>query len=157
MKVRISVGSGFTKPGYLNIDPVTGKNDELSVKGDVRNLDEFVADAECTELIAENVLNYLEATEADQVLQHWVKKLRHGGTIVIGGIDAHQVSKMFYYQEIDIKEFNALTHGQFSEPWDVFMSHTTIKDLQQKLESYGIKILKKRNDGFNLIIEGQRP
>ena len=157
MKVHISVGKDFTKPGYLNIDPITGQGNEVSVKADIRNLDELVADAECVELIAENVLNYLEAGEADQALRHWVKKLRRGGKIIIGGIDAHQVSKMFYYKEINIEEFNLLAHGQFSGPWDVLMSHTTIEDLQQKLESYDIKITKKRTDGFNLIIEGERP
>jgi len=157
MKLHISVGKGFTKPGYLNIDPITGQGNELSVKADIRKLDEFVSDSECTEIIAENVLDYLEAGEADQALQHWVKKLRHGGKIIIGGTDAHQISKMFYYKEIDIEKFNLLTHGQFSAPWDVFMSHTTIEDLLQKLESYGIKILKKRIDGFNLVIEGERP
>ena len=60
-------------------------------------------------------------------------------------------------QENEIKKFNLIAHCQFSAPWDVFMSHTTIEDLLQKLESYGIKILKKRIDGFNLVIEGERP
>ena len=64
---------------------------------------------------------------------------------------------MFYYKEINIVEFNLLTHGMFSGPWDVLMSHTTIEDLQKKLESCGVKILKKRTDGFNLVIEGERP
>ena len=157
MKVHISVGKELVKPGNLNIDPITGGNVEGSVKADIRNLDELVLDSERTELIAENVLGYLEANEADQTLLHWVKKLRHGGKIVIGGIDAHQVSKMFYYKEINIVEFNLLTHGMFSGPWDVLMSHTTIEDLQKKLESCGVKILKKRTDGFNLVIEGERP
>jgi len=157
MKIHISVGRDFTKPGYLNIDPITGQNNEVSVKADIRNLDELVADAECVELVAENVLDYLEASEADQALRNWVKKLRRGGKIIIGGIDAHQISKMFYYKEISIEKFNLLTHGQFSKSWDVLMSHTTIEDLQQKLKDCGIKILKKRIDGFNLVIEGERP
>ena len=153
MKVSITVGSPFRKNGYLNIDPIT-KPDGLDV--DIRNLDDVVDDAECSEFIAEDVLDYLESSEADKVLNHWIGKLRRGGKIVVGGTDVYEASKMFYQQKIDLEEFNKLVHGAFSQPWDVRLHNVTLEYMQSKLENAGLKVTKKRLDGYRIVIEGER-
>ena len=48
MKVRITVGEQEKLNGYTNVAPIT-KFDGLSI--DIRNLDDLVSDAECTEII----------------------------------------------------------------------------------------------------------
>ncbi|MAF25660.1 hypothetical protein CL634_08840 [bacterium] len=153
MKVNISVGSSEFKNGYLNIDPVS-KPDGLDI--DIRKLDTIIEDAECTEFIAEDVLDYLEKLEAENVLEHWISKIRKGGKIIIGGIDAYEVSKMFYQQKITLEEFNTLIHGAFSQPWDVRLNNFTMEYIQSKLINAGLKITKKRLDGYHIIVEGKR-
>ena len=158
MRVSITIGAEQFKNGYLNIDPVAAEAGvEGSVKADVRNLDDLVMDSECVEIVAEDVLDYLVFEEAKAAIAHWVKKLRHGGKIIISGTDACEVCKQVVQKTIDINEFNHLVHGEFSQPWDVKMSHMSIESLQNELESHGIKVLKKRINGFSMVIEGERP
>ena len=154
MKIRITVGETEKLNGYINIDPIT-KFDELAV--DIRNIDEVVSDAECTEIISEGVIDFLEKEESMKVLSHWIKKLRHGGRIVVTSIDAREVSRSFYKKEIDIEIFNKAMHGNFSEPWDVNLSHSTIEELSDFFESQNLNVTKKRINGIKLIVEAERP
>ena len=156
MRISITVGADQFKNGYLNIDPISGELDG-GVKADVRNLDEIVMDSECVEIIAEEVLDYLELESAKAAIAHWIKKLRHGGKIIISGTDYYEVCKQAMQKTIDINQFNHLIHGGFVQPWDVKMSHMSINDLQNELNSHGIKILKRRVNGFSMVIEGERP
>lgn len=154
MKVRITVGEKEKLSGYVNVDPIT-KFDELSV--DIRNLDEVVSDAECTEIIVEDVIDYLEKKDSAVALAHWVKKLRHEGRIIVTSVDAREVSKSFYRNQIDIETFNQAIHGRFTETWDIRLSHTTLEELSRFLESQNLKVTKKRINGIKLIVEAQRP
>ena len=169
MKINIVVGGTDYKSGYINIDPtlqrksesvlLENSNEEQSnvIKADIRNLDDVASSSECNELVAENVLDYLEFSESKAVLSHWISKLRHGGKIIVGGTDVYEVCRLFYKQAIDLQTLNSVLHGSFAQPWDVKMSHTTMEDLKDFLESQGIRITKKRIQGFNMIIEGERP
>ena len=154
MKIRITVGEQEKLNGYLNIDPIT-KFDGLAV--DIRNLDEVVSDAECTEIISEDVIDFLEKEESMISLSHWIKKLRHGGKIIVTSVDAREVSRSFYRKEIDIEIFNKAMHGNFLEPWDVRLSHSTLEELSSFFESQDLKVTKKRINGIKLIVEAQRP
>ena len=154
MKIRITVGETEKLNGYINIDPIT-KFDEIAI--DIRNIDEVVSDAECTEIISEGVIDFLEKEESMEVLSHWIKKLRHGGRIVVTSIDAREVSRSFYKKEIDIEIFNKAMHGNFSAPWDVHLSHSTVEELSDFFESQNLNVTKKRINGIKLIVEAERP
>tara|TARA_Y100000401_G_scaffold109082_1_gene104953 strand:- start:1409 stop:1873 length:465 start_codon:yes stop_codon:yes gene_type:complete len=154
MKIRITVGEEEKLNGYVNVDPIT-KFDGLAV--DIRNLDNVASDAECTEIIAEDVIDYLEKEESLQVLSHWIKKLRHKGKIVVTSVDAHEVAKAFFRKEMDIKTFNRAIHGNFLQPWDVKMSHATLEELDHVFSSSGLVVTKKRTNGIKLIVEAERP
>ena len=110
MKVRITVGEQEKLNGYTNVDPIT-KFDGLSI--DIRNLDDLVSDAECTEIISEGVIDYLNKDDLVLSITNWVKKMRHGGKIVVTSIDALEVAKAFAKQKIDIDTFNKAIHGGF--------------------------------------------
>ena len=154
MKVRITVGEQEKLNGYTNVDPIT-KFDGLSI--DIRNLDDLVSDAECTEIISEGVIDYLYKDELVLSITNWVKKMRHGGKIVVTSIDALEVAKAFAKQKIDIDTFNKAIHGGFSQGWDIFLNHTTIEELSSVLEKLGLFVTKKRINGIKLIVEAQRP
>ena len=59
------------------------------------------------------------------------------------------------YRE-NIEEFNKLVHGAFSQPWDVRLHNVTLEYMQSKLENAGLKVTKKRLDGYRIVIEGER-
>jgi len=154
MKIRITVGAKEKLNGYLNVDPIS-KFDDLSV--DIRNLDDVVSDAECTEIISEGVIDFLSREDFVLSINNWVKKMRHGGKIIIISIDALETAKSLFRNKINIETFNNLIHGGFSAGWDVFLSHTTLEELSGLLESLGLTITKKRINGLNLIVEAKRP
>jgi len=154
MKIRITVGDNQKLSGYTNIDPIT-KFDDLAV--DIRNLDEVVSDAECLEILSDDVIDYLEKKQAMESISHWIKKLRHGGKIIVTSIDAHEAARSFYRKEIDLDTFNKAVHGNFTQPWDVRLSQTTLEELSSFLESNGLQVTKKRVNGIKLIVEAQRP
>ena len=54
MKLRITVGAEDKLNGYTNIDPVS-QFDGLNV--DLRNLDAIVSDAECSEILADEIID----------------------------------------------------------------------------------------------------
>jgi hypothetical protein len=159
MKINITLGGAGYKAGYVNIDPTLKRlgediilenaNDDQTnvIKADVRNLDDVALENECLEIVAEDILDYLQIKESRTVLAHWISKLRHGGKIVVGGTD----------RSIDSESLNEIIHGSFAESWSVKLSHTTMEDLALFLESQGIKITKKRIKGFKMIVEGERP
>ena len=92
MKINITVGSSHFINGYLNIDPITGQDggEAQAIKADIRNLDDLVMDSECHEIIAEDVLDFLEKEDAKIALSNWARKLRHKGMIIVGGTDIHE-------------------------------------------------------------------
>ena len=67
------------------------------------------------------------------------------------------MSKSFYRKTIDIAVFNKAIHGNFLEPWDVRLSHTTIEELSEFFRSQGLNLTKKRTNGIKLIVEAERP
>ena len=96
MKINITLGGSGYKSGYVNVDPTLKRMGEEVVlekanngqtnviKADIRNLDEITLENECVEIVAEDILDYLQLGESRKVLAHWISKLRHGGKIVVG-------------------------------------------------------------------------
>jgi len=154
MKIRITVGANEQLSGYVNIDPISKFND-LAI--DIRDLSEVVENSECREILAEDVIDFLEKKESFTVISNWISKLRHGGKIIITSVDAHVTSGLLYKGKIELSTFNKLMHGNFTAPWDVKLSHSTIEEMSSFLISQGLVINKKRQNGPHMIIEAERP
>jgi len=172
MKLNITIGGNDILSGYLNIDPtheapqvkiltkssITDNiaNDNV-LKADIRNLDGHVEDAECTEIIINNICDFLEMQDALSAMKHWSKKLRHKGSITLIGSDAYEISKAFLNGELNILEFNQQMHGEFSAPWDVKMSHFTMEAACEALAALGLEISTKRLHKYNYTVKAVRP
>ena len=169
MKINITLGGSGYKSGFVNIDPTLQRmgeevilenaNDDQTnvIKADIRNLSEVSQENECTEIYAADILDYLQLEESKTVVSHWVSRLRHGGKIAIGGTDIEEVCRIFKNGKITTEDFNQVVHGTFEKPWSVKLSHRKIEDLIGLLQANGIKITKKRIEGINMIVEGERP
>ena len=92
MKVNLLYHSDSMRSGYVNVDPFAEEgSDKVKLKLD--NLDEVASNAECTDLVAVDVLDHYNSFEVDKVLDHWVRKLRKQGTLTVGGMDLTEVTE----------------------------------------------------------------
>lgn len=148
MKLNLIL-NGEPLTGYTNVDPY-GFNNSDKVVADLRNLDDVVDDAEAEEIIAEDVIDFLPLNDIESAINHWIKKLRHGGRIVIGGVDMYEVCKAFSSYSIDLATTNRILHGPQDKPYNERHANFTIIGLSDFLEERGLKILSKRVYGFNL-------
>jgi len=140
MKVYLTV-KGDNITGYHNIDASSG-GDIVKMIG--------VEDAEATEIIASDVINFVALSSLDELLSGWVKKMRHGCKIVLGGVEIDEVCKAFVSKAIDVDKFNEMVYeGRISQ--------ISFTDLEKTLIKHGLKITRKRADNFNMIIEAIRP
>jgi hypothetical protein len=157
-KVNLLYGDGDILSGFLNVHSwYQGEpNDEIRI-GDVKNLDYLVADSQLTELIATDVLDYLILGEAAPVMANWIKKLRHGGKIVVGGIDLLKVCQSFNDYAINLETANKLIHGSQDQPHKVRRFNLTLNGVADFLKEQGLKIMKRRYAGFQYLIEAERP
>lgn len=146
MKINIINVPGHTFAGFSNI--------HIS---EASNLDNLCESAECTRLIAEDIIDYFSSHEVDMIIDNWISKLRHGGTIVIGGIDINQVAKALHNKQIDLVQANVLLFGEQSSPQDYRKSALTATKLVEALQGCGLKILKNRTNNYKYVIEAERP
>jgi len=157
MKINLLYGEGDVLTGYTNLHPFAKEETEHLRIADVKNLDRFVENAEATEIIATDVIDYLMLHEIDTIIKHWITKLRIGGKIVLGGTDLHTVSKAFANYTIDVDAINMLLHGSQTEPHLVKRVNLTLTGLCTFLnEACGLKIIKRRMAGYNYLVEAHR-
>ena len=121
---------------------------------DISNL---VEDNECLEILAPTIINYLPFNQLQQIITGWVSKLRHGGKIVLGGTDLYEISKRVTRGEIDTDLANVLIYGQQTGVWDVKRSQLNLKDVSDLLSHLGLKIITKKLDGIDMVVEAIRP
>lgn len=140
--------------GFLNIDPFAEKDDR--VKGDVSNLDFICDNGEAEIIIANNILEYFHFDKVDGILNHWLSKLKVGGTLVITIYDIDELSRLFYLNRINMDEFNNLVFGKQKKGWDCKKCALNLFNLTLVLENKGYKILKSSIDGFEGVVICQR-
>ena len=142
MKINLIL-DGHPLSGYKNIDP-HGYEDETKTVGDLENLHDIVEDAEATEILALDIIDFLPLNSVEPAISHWVSKLRHGGKIAIGS----------YQKILGLAEANEVIHGTQERPR---ISHLTIDTLIEILEKQGLQVIKKRVNKFDMTVEAQRP
>lgn len=76
MKVQITTSNQEHIAGYREISIKNGKIDFQEI-----------SDNECTHILASNILDFFPSNQAKQCIAELVKKLRLGGTLVVGGTD----------------------------------------------------------------------
>lgn len=114
-------------------------------------LDQHVEDGEAEELIIDGVLEFVPIVDVMDTLTRWVKKLRHGGIIIINGYDAYLICKAFTEFNITIEQFNIMIHGNGKSV------NLTCMGLSHFLSDAGLKIKQRRIDQFKYSIEAIRP
>lgn len=158
-KINLIYGEGDVFHTHLNINPFSEKPDgKIIVRDDVSNIDKYADDSELSELIATDVIDFLPANKTSEILENWIKKIRLGGKIVIGGVDLIEVCKCLSQYKMDILEANALLHGEQNKPYMIRKVNFTVVGLSEYLkERFGFEIISKSINNFKMIVEARRP
>jgi threonine dehydrogenase-like Zn-dependent dehydrogenase len=150
MKLHLHQNPEDTLSGYTNI--CLGEADSRD-----EALDDIVDDAEATELVCDNVLEFVPLPDLMGFLQHVIQKLRHGGTLVLTGVDAYSVSKAFVSYNLNIEEFNVLLHGNQRDETNIKVATLTLYGMVVCLRDLGLTITRQHLEEFNYVIEATRP
>lgn len=153
MKLHLFI-NGMPRTGYLNLSPF-GDNDQVKL-GTYRDLDGFVENNECLEILADTILDYVPFNELSDLFKSLLQKLRKNGKIIIGGTDLSEVCRAYHLGIIDTNDTNKLLHGEQTGAWAFKHAQLTLIDCVQGLQQLGLKINKKRLDGFHFVVEAQR-
>jgi len=157
MKINLIYGEGDVLSTHLNLHPFAMQDTDTVKIADVKNIDRWVCDAEATEIVATDVIDYLILYEVPKVIEGWIKKIRHGGKLIIGGTDMTEVCRAFSNGEIDLETTNKLLHGLQTQPHLVKRVNLTLIGVVGFLQNdFGLHITKKRKAGFNYIVEAVR-
>jgi hypothetical protein len=156
MKLNLIYGRGQKLDGYTNINAVPVEDDDV-ITADPSNLDFFVDDAEAEDIIACDVVNFLPKSIMVSTINHWVGKLRHGGSIAIGGIDCYAIARDIVNKKIDLQSMNDILYGAGVSGWDIRKNAFTMESLVDHLRDLGLKIQRSRIDKYEIIVEAVRP
>jgi hypothetical protein len=160
MRINLVWGDGIqTGADFLTINPYCNEETDAVKMGNPRNLDKWVDNGEAAEILAYDVIDFLEPTQVFDTINHWVGKLAHGGKIVIGGTDIYNVCLDFSRFKINIVQANKALHGSFEKPFLFRRVNYTLDGLVNQLRDCGLKILKKRFDTetYMMTVEAIRP
>lgn len=153
MKLYLSINK---KPlnGYLNLSPISQY--EETKPCDLKNLDHYVDRSSLKQIIAEDVIGYIEVENLLDTLRHWVSKLRLNGELVITGIDMYEVCREVLNQNINIPTANKILYGEHQHSWNFRISTVTLYDVVSLLNELGLKIMEKKLEGINYCIKSRR-
>lgn len=143
MKVKIQFDKKEDYGDYIIVSP----------QEDLSNICE---DAECIELIADDILGYFPGNQVNTILHHWIKKIRIGGTIVITGIDLSEVMRGIQGRSINLTEANILLYGNQEKPYEFRASCLNGLELSKTLKQFGFKIVKNSIENFRYIVKAER-
>jgi len=128
--MKVNIGNGEIK-GYQNF-PESVDLSEIN-------------DAECVEILAPAIVNIIDYTKLQSVLQQWYKKLRINGILILGGYDLVEFCKQVIRYEISKEEKNSIIAGS-----GCFLALDEITDM---VKIIGFKIKKRQLNGIRYTLE----
>jgi hypothetical protein len=158
MKLNLLIDNpADVRNGYINVDPYAPVQDEHGrVAADLSDLTHSVDNGEAAEIIAYEILDYYPAKLGDALLDNWLRKLAHGGTLTISTVDHSEVARAIGHGRLSLAETNELLHGKQERDWDTRKASYTLDDLVVVLNNKGYKILTKRVRSLRAYITAQR-
>lgn len=155
-KINLVYGTGEVYNGFLTLNPFLEQETDSIKRCDIKNLNNFVDDGEVEELIAINILEYFNANKIPEILSHWIKKVAINGKIIISVTNVYDVARCFVNGIINLETFNGLVHGTNEKPYMVRRSCLTSTLIENFLKSAGLKIMKRKINNYNVVIEAVR-
>lgn len=157
MKLNLMVNNLQYLNGYRNISPFAPVTDSRFSRNSVIDLEMLVDDGEADEIRAMDVLEYYPHQDIDQILNNWVRKLAHKGTITISGNDIHFIARQINTRHLNNEQALIQLYGISDKPGQKKQAVYSLNFITEKLKARGLKILKKvlMPDG-QFIVTGER-
>jgi hypothetical protein len=131
VKLNITLG-GPVLNNYINIDPLPRQPQQDLIQAEPDKLDHLVDNNECSQIIAEGVLDFYPLGARYQVITHWLSKLSHGGTLVLTCRDIHDLSRQIHRGEISgTSDINNALYGAANHMWTLRKSVASLEDTIQ--------------------------
>jgi hypothetical protein len=143
----------------LNLDPFASEADDPAgrYRASPEKLDDYVCANEASELVAHDVLDHFPAQYADAVLDHWVSRLAHGGTITVSVLDAREVCRAYMAGKLTNDNLNDAVYGNPKSQKASRKCLLTLPTLVAVLEAKGLRVLQKRYQNLRAVVTAQRP
>ncbi len=149
---------GDVRNGYLNFDPHAPENClDGRICAAVDDLSHTIDFNELTELVAHDILDYFGMEQADKVLDHWLSRLAHGGTLSLSVVDLREVSREVLANTLDLADVNELLFGRQEREWQFKKSVFTLPVLIGMFEKKGYQVLLKKAANNRAVVTVQRP
>ena len=162
MKLNLLMCSDDVLAGYRNIDPVpTFTNTEQAFSsdkeiGDVQCLDGIADDGEVEEIIAQDIIDYVDIPNKLQTIQNWVKKLSYNAKLVISGIDLYETCKSFGSTALSDEQAILLLYGDPDFPFGQRRGCLQMEQVINILTQLGLVVIQKRISNFRYTIVAER-
>ncbi len=153
MKVNILLNSTATRSGWLNIDPYAPLEDPNRSNAQVDGLDVFVDDGEVEELVALDVIDAVSSSDKIRLLNHWIAKLAHGGSLTISGLDLYQAARAIHLRQVDLLTANKLLYGENVPTTGAIPCEQMVKILS----SSGLRVEDVKIINMKYVIKAVRP
>lgn len=139
----------------MKLNLIRDKNQELTgyttVSSQFDNLDTLlVDDGEAEEIRAVGVLSLYISVDAEKVVNHWIRKLKHGGKLTVICPDIFDISLAINSGAMSIATANQLLYNEQRS----CVSLTIVEDM---FVATGLNIITKRINDYHFTITGERP
>jgi len=151
MKLYITI-NGDPLNTYTTLDPCGGIG---KIVQDFHNLDNVCQPNELTELLAPEILDFIHPSVFENTVKHYVSKLRHGGRIILGGTDLHDIAKKIMKSELTIQEANVYLYGGQLN-WTTKCAAYSMYEIIDFLRGLGLKIIQQKCDDVKFVVTAER-
>jgi hypothetical protein len=149
MRIRLHTDD-FELTGYQNLK-VTGENLSAVTQLENSNVDK----GEAEEIVVDNVVDYISVRDVEKLIRDWSERLKKEGRLVITGVDIQEVAKSLAYYQSDVSTANDMLYGDnVALPKRVAFSAVSLARFLK--DRCGMRILKKRVNGFSYMVEAER-
>lgn len=138
--------------GYTHIDPKP-KGNVPAFTGSLDKIQEICKPAECEEILAPDMLDYISIGQLDDVLTIFNSLLRHGGKLVLGGNNLDEFSRMSFLNLLDVEVVNSELYGNQFRKAGLYSTQT----IKERLINMGLEIEEVSLDTYKFIIKSKRP
>ena len=154
MKVNLLLDNPHdVRSGYLNLDPFAPEPDSHGrIRCEIVNLNKLVDAGEAEEIVAHDIIGYFPPKQIDEILDNWLSKLAHKGTLTLSAVDFREVSHKTLGNIITIDQINSLVYGDQRQPWEFRKSAFTLPLLITMFESRGFRIMSKRIQDHKAVV-----
>jgi hypothetical protein len=143
MRINLNLFANNPKDGYTNADGV------FIITNQCEN-------GEATEILSENVLEYIPLDHYFGTISNWLSKLRHNGKLIIVTQDIYGLTRKYLNGELNLGEYNLAMFGSSSAPAQK-RSGVSMHELKQLVKQVGLTLEKSYFSDNNITLILRRP